>query len=231
MIIPKEELTHFQRWQVGSFETKRPNEMPEPVPAPEGRPESNASPEPAPKFNLPTAEDIERIHEEARNSGYQAGLAEGRAAGEQQVREIAESHAQLFLALIENLKKSINELEQTVADQLLALAIEIARQVTRSTINARPEILIPVIREAIGALPLHHAHIVVRLSPEDIERVRTEIGEQFSQIGAQLLEDHTVSPGGCMLHAGASEIDATLETRWKRVLEAIGTEPQEWLTP
>jgi flagellar assembly protein FliH len=32
-----------------------------------------------------------------------------------------------------------------------------------------------------------------------------------------------------MLLAGASEVDATIETRWKRVLEAIGTEPQEWL--
>lgn len=231
MIIPKEELTHFQRWQVGSFDSKPPSATPEHTPTTEGRPETTSTPEPAPKFNLPTAEDIERIHEEARSSGYQAGLAEGRAAGEQQAREIAESQAQLFLALVENLKKSIAELEQTVADQLLALAIEIARQVTRSTVNVRPETLVPVIREAIGALPLHHAHIVVRLNPEDIEGVRKEIGEQFSQIGAQLLEDHTISPGGCMLQAGASEIDASLETRWKRVLEAIGTEPQEWLTP
>jgi flagellar assembly protein FliH len=33
-----------------------------------------------------------------------------------------------------------------------------------------------------------------------------------------------------LLRAGNSEIDAMLETRWKRVLEAIGTEPREWLS-
>jgi flagellar assembly protein FliH len=33
-----------------------------------------------------------------------------------------------------------------------------------------------------------------------------------------------------MLQAGTSEVDATIETRWKRVLESIGAEPQEWLT-
>jgi flagellar assembly protein FliH len=227
MIIPKEEFTHFQRWQVESFDSKRPRETPAPVA--ESSPKIEPLPEAAPKFNLPTAEDIERIHEEARTSGYQAGFAEGQAAGELHAREITEGHAQLFLALIGNLKKSVVDLEQTVAEQLLALAIEISSQVTRSTISAKPEILLPVIREAISALPLHHAHIVVRLNPGDIEHVRTEIGEQFSQIGAQLVEDNAVTPGGCMLHAGASEIDATIETRWKRVLEAIGTEPQEWL--
>jgi flagellar assembly protein FliH len=229
MIIPKEELTHFQRWQVDSFEPKRPPEAPSSPPP--SSPEAESTAEPVPPFNLPTAEEIERMHEEARASGYQAGLAEGRLAGEQQAREAAEENTRQLLSLIENLKTSIADLEQTVADQLLSLAIEIASQVTRSAINVNPDILLPLIREAIGALPLHHAHIVLRLNPKDIESVRTPMGEQLSQIGAQLIEDSTVSPGGCMLLAGASEVDATIETRWKRVLEAIGSEPQEWLTP
>jgi len=229
MIIPKEELTHFQRWQVGSFETKRSPEAPSAPPPDSAEAESTA--ETDPPFNLPTAEDIERMHEEARASGYQAGFAEGRAAGEEQARAAAEENTRQQLSLIENLKSSIADLEQTIADQLLSLAIEIASQVTRSAININPDILLPLIREAIGALPLHHAHIVLRLNPKDIESVRTAMGEQLSQIGAQLIEDSTVSPGGCMLLAGASEVDATIETRWKRVLEAIGSEPQEWLTP
>ncbi len=229
MIIPKEELTHFQRWQVDSFETKRPPEAPSSPPPSIPEPESTA--EPQPPFNLPTAEDIERMHEEARASGYQAGFAEGRLAGEQQAREAAAESARQLLSLIENLKTSIADLEQTVADQLLSLSIEIASQVTRSAINVKPDLLLPPIREAISALPLHHAHIVLRLNPKDIESVRSAMGEQLSQIGAQLIEDSTVSPGGCMLLAGASEVDASIETRWKRVFEAIGTEPQEWLTP
>lgn len=229
MVIPKEELTNVQRWQVGSFDTKRPSETPSAPP--ESSPEAESVPAPAAQpFNLPTAEDIERMHEEARASGYQAGLAEGRAAGEQQAREAAAEQTRQLISLIENLKTSIVGLEQSVADQLLALAIEIAAQVTRSAINVKADVLLPLIREAISALPLHHAHIVLRLSPQDIESVRSAMGDQLSQLGAQLIEDSTVSPGGCLLLAGASEVDATIETRWKRVLEAIGTEPQEWLT-
>lgn len=231
MIIPKEELTHYHRWQAGSFDAK-------PQPVVEARtplPDVHTAPAqelPASEeFKLPTAEDIERMHEEARNTGYQAGFEEGQAAGEQQAREIAEARAQQFLSLIGNLKNSVTDLEQTVAEQLLALAIEIAAQVTRSAINFKPELLLPVIREAVSSLPMHHAHVVVRLNPVDIEHVRAEAGEQLAQIGAQLIEDTLVSQGGCLLQAGASEVDATIETRWKRVLEAIGTEPQEWLNP
>jgi flagellar assembly protein FliH len=35
--------------------------------------------------------------------------------------------------------------------------------------------------------------------------------------------------GGCRVELGASEVDATLETRWRRVLESIGVS-QEWLS-
>lgn len=233
MIIPKEELTHFQRWQAGSFDAK-------PTPASvQETPPSDASPAPPDagtletiqQFNLPTAEDIERIHEEARTSGYEAGFAEGRQSGELQARELFEAQTAALASIIGNLRNAVGDLEQSVADDLLSLAIEIAAQVTRGTINVKSELLLPIIREAIATLPLHHAHIVLRLNPKDIEHVRAEIGEQLAQTGAQLLEDSTISPGGCLLLAGASEVDATIETRWKRVLEAIGTEPREWLNP
>lgn len=231
MIIPKEELTHFHRWQAGSFDTKPQAAAEVRTPAPDAPPPPVLETQASEEFKLPTAEDIERMHEEARSTGYQAGFEEGQAAGEQQAREIAAARTQQFVALIANLKNSVTDLEQSVADQLLALAIEIASQVTRSAISCKPELLLPVIREAVNALPMHHAHIVVRLNPLDIDHVRTEAGEQLGQIGAQLIEDSSVSQGGCLLQAGASEVDASIETRWKRVLEAIGTEPQEWLNP
>lgn len=230
MIIPKEELTHFQRWQAGSFDAK-----PAPKPAPEPSPSETIAAAPdtgtvetIQQFNLPTAEDIERIHEEARTSGYEAGFAEGRQSGERQAREMLDAQTAVLSSIIGNLRNAVGELEQSVADDLLSLAIEIAAQVTRGAISVKPELLLPTIREAIATLPLHHAHIVLRLNPQDIEHVRAEIGEQLAQTGTQLIEDSTISRGGCLLLAGASEVDATIETRWKRVLEAIGTEPREW---
>ena len=136
-----------------------------------------------------------------------------------------------YAALIGNLETAIADVDQSVAQQLLALAIEIAAQVTRGSIAANTEMLLPIVREAIASLPLHHTNLVLRLNPVDAENIRTQLTEQFAQTSTRIVEDREITPGGCMLQAGPSEVDATIETRWKRVLEAIGTEPQKWLTP
>lgn len=229
MIIPKEDAFKFQRWQAGSLDGK-------PKPAPQTPVEKKVAsitttPETPPTFKLPTVDEIERMHEEARVSGYETGHAEGKLAGEQEMQDVLKAQTERFGALIGNLENALVDVEQTVADQLLALALEIAAQITRGSIAANTEMLLPVIREAITALPLHHAHLTLRLNPVDATHVRTHLSEQFAQAGTQVIEDREISPGGCLLHAGTSEVDATIETRWKRVLESIGTEPQEWLNP
>lgn len=236
MIIPKEKLVSVQKWQIGSFDKKSaspvtPPKAPaveisatEPEPLPEQTPSANIP-------RLPTAEEIERIYEEARASGYAAGLTEGQAAALQQAGEVQEARGQQFAALIANLEQALDNVDQSVAEQLLDLAIEVAAQITRGAIAVKNDLLLPVIREAITTLPLHHSHIILRMHPSDAVHVRELLGEEFSQTGTQILEDAGISPGGCLLLAGSSEVDATMETRWRRVLETIGTEPREWLNP
>lgn len=226
MVIPKEKLFSFQRWQASSFDRK-----PLPVATVGAAAPTVTAPAPeAPtQITLPTVDEIERMHEEARLSGYEAGLTEGKAAAESAALEAATSNTQRYGALISNLEVAIADAEQSIAEQLLALAIEIAAQVTRGSIAANTEALLPIIREAIASLPMHHANLTLRLNPADAENIRTYLADQFAQTGTRIVEDKEISPGGCLLQAGTSEVDATIETRWKRVLEAIGTEPQKWL--
>lgn len=228
MVIPKEELGSYQRWQLGSFDGKPAAATPPPAEAaPAPVPAAPAEPE----VRLPTAEDIERMHDEARSQGYAAGLAEGREAAAAEARQADEEAAARYRTLLGGLQQSLKEVDQSVAEELLGLAIEIADQITRTHIAVREDALLPVIREAIATLPLHHAHITLRLNPADAGDVRRLLGDELSQGGTQIIEDASISAGGCQIQAGASEIDATLETRRKRVLETIGAEAQAWQTP
>ena len=229
-VIPKEQLAAYQRWQANAFDA--PAEVPEPAPQPpepeeaelpqEGEPVSGA-------LNLPTAEDIEQIHEQARNEGFQAGLEEGRQAAEAAMQADRESGIARMAALTASFRDALAEIDQVVAEQTLDLALEVASQVIGSTLHTRREILLPVIREALQALPLHHGTITLHANPEDIESLREGVAEISTQGSIHLTPDSTVSPGGCILKAGHSEVDASHETRWKRVLEAIGVDPERWL--
>lgn len=222
--IPKEQLDAYRRWQADSFDAPKAEPL-----QPEPEPEFDATAEVVAGIGLPTAEDIERMHNEAHQEGYQAGFEEGRQEGYRIGLEAAQAEAQRIAALADNVEAALASIDQAVAEQLLALALETARQVLRATLAVKPDTLLPVIREAIAALPMHHGHVALHIHPDDAETVREHLGEHFLQAGWRFVEDREIQAGGCLIQAGSSEVDATLETRWKRVLEAIGADPANWL--
>ena len=225
--IPKEELAEFKRWQVASFDRPAPPAM-RPAPPPQAAAAASAPPAADLPPPGPSPEEIERIYNEARQAGFQAGHGEGYAAGEAAGRSAAAGEAEQMLGMLDNLRQAIAGVEQTVAEQLLDVALDVAARVLGSRLERQDDVLVPIIREALGALPVNHGHVTLLLNPADAERVRELIGEQLAQSGTQIVADDTIGTGGCQLRAGASEIDATLETRWKRVLEAIGVPPRPW---
>ncbi|MCK9260988.1 MAG: flagellar assembly protein FliH [Azoarcus sp.] len=237
----------YRRWEPTAFDadTKAPAEQTPPEEA-QAVPEPAAAPEPEPAefesslpegFQLPTADDIERMHEEARATGREEGLSEGRAEGIEAGREAgyaegkaqAEAEAERLAGLADELDAAMTKIDEEVADELLALAIEIARQVLQHTLATQPDSVTETIRAALQQLPQSHAQI--RLNPEDLALAREHLGEQLSHGGHRLIEDESIARGGCRVEASGAQIDATMETRWRRVLESLGKDNAEWTPP
>jgi flagellar assembly protein FliH len=244
--IPREELPRVTRWQPDDF-------SPPPAPAvplaasantaadtaaadaPSPETETSAQQESAMQektFHLPTAEEIERIHEEAHAEGYKAGFAEGRAAahaeGYQAGQAAAEARAEAFFSLSRDLQEALARLDQELAESVLACALEVARQMTHAAFRIQPELLLPIIREALAALPLRHEPVTLTVYPGQLALIEEALGDLFEKEGWRIEGDAEIAPGGCRIRAGHSEVDATRETRWRRVLEAIGLSP-DWL--
>lgn len=214
--IPKEKLTAYQRWELAAFdEAEQAAEK-----ADEAAP-VEAPPQPEePPVVLPTAADIERMHNEAHEQGYAAGYAEGIAD--------AQAVADQIGAILGTLQQAVGDLDQRIADQLLATAIEIASQVLRQSLQVKPELLLPVVREAVAALHLNSGHPALLIHPDDAALIRAQMGDHLAHNNWRIIEDPSLTRGGCRVELGASEVDATLETRWRRVIEAIGVS-QDWL--
>lgn len=205
-VIPEESLTAWQRWELGSFDQKKAS------PA--------VSPKSAAAGSLPTAADVERIHLDAHKQGYDAGYEEGTAR--------ARMEAMRLHTLVEHLDAALGEFDQQVAEELLRLALEVARQVVRQTIAARPTMILEVVREALTQLP--HQHAALYLHPEDASLVRSYLGDQLSHLGHRIFEEASIARGGLRMEAGGSHLDASVETRWKRVIEGMGA-TSDWIEP
>jgi flagellar assembly protein FliH len=220
---PKSPLTAWERWELASFDGAASDTTVKAAPG-----VASAVP-PAPTLSpLVSEEELGRIREQARLEGHAAGFATGKtaglAAGEKAGQAAAEAEGRKevlrLTQVLETLEQRIEELNQTVADELLALAIEVARQVVRHEVAAKPELLLGVVREALEQLPLLHA--VIHLNPEDAALIRLRAGDQLSHAGHRINEDTKLKRGDVLIEAGGSHLDATLATRWRRVVEALG---------
>lgn len=205
VVIPKENLTAWQRWELGSFEQKKA--------AASAAQKSAAG-------NLPTADDVERMHRDAHKQGYDAGYEEGTAR--------ARMEALRLHTLVEQLNDALGQFDQKVAESLLDLSLEVARQVVRQTIAARPAMILDVVREALTQLP--HQHAAIYLHPEDASLVRSYLGDQLTHLGHRIFEEAGLARGGLRMEAGGSHLDAGVETRWRRVIESMGASG-DWIEP
>lgn len=200
-----EDMSAWERWELASFDAPKPAPPPPPPPPTPVIPTE-------PEIKLPTAEDVEQIYQQARDEGYRVGFNEGEQA--------ALVEAQKITALVDKLDTALGQIDATVAEELLALSLEVARQVVRETVRLQPESILTVVREALLQLP--HQHATIYLHPEDMALVRQHAGDQLNHAGHRLQEDATLQRGDCQIEAGNTRVDASLANRWQRVVAGLG---------
>ncbi|MBA3034096.1 MAG: flagellar assembly protein FliH [Gammaproteobacteria bacterium] len=206
-------LTAWERWELASFNEGSETAESSAVTSSPGTDETLP-------FKLPTATEIEQIHQQARDEGYQKGQQEGYQTGLKKGHDETRGAAQKLAQAVAKLEKGLSELDAQVADELLMLAVELAREVLRQEISVHPETLLNVVREALAQLP--HQHAAIYLHPDDASLLRSYMGDQLTHAGHRIHEDFKLARGDCVLESGGSQVDATMAMRWRRVLEGLG---------
>jgi len=176
---------------------------------------------PAVNQRLPTVSGLADLQEEAYKEAFDQGLAEGRKAGQIEVRAQVDKLAGMF----HDLAKPFEVLDAEVERELLTLAMALARQIVRRELKTDPTQIIGIVRDAIAALPVAARDVRVHLHPEDAAVVREHLAPTESERAWSLVEDPVMARGGCQITTTTSRIDARLETRLTAILsELMGTE-------
>jgi len=209
VIIQKEQLTAYQRWELPAFDMAKMAEVADAV---------------------PTVAELEQIRLQAHDEGYNAGHAKGYAEGHAEGAQKTHHEAQHLTEIISVLEKELQQVDQQIVQDLLGLALEIAKQMLQQTLKVKPDLLLGVVREAIRELPHFNQHAHLVLHPADAELVRANMGAQLTHTDWKIFEDAQLERGGCRVETAHSQIDATLATRWKRVVSSIGQD-NAWLEP
>ncbi|MEN9456424.1 MAG: flagellar assembly protein [Pseudomonadota bacterium] len=239
-IIPKEQLTAYQRWELAAFEDinelaagATPADAAQPLP-PDSLPGAEPAQEeaaveveqPAQNIPYPTAEEMEALHQQAYQDafgeGQKAGFEKGFEQGLSEGRQAAVNDVEQMTSVLAVLERANRDFESSMAEVVLDLALALTQQMLRQVLPVKNDILLPLIREALASLPQVNQHPRILVHPENGKVLRELLTADIAHFGLRIIDDHAIQPGGCKIEAGSSEIDATVESRWSRLLAALG---------
>ena len=109
-----------------------------------------------------------------------------------------------------------------MAQGVLELACEVARQVLRQELTVNQNVLKPVISEALSVLVADSKTALVRLNPQDLKALQGNLEDDQFHLTLTLRGDESVTRGGCLIESAGTVVDGTLEKRWARAIASLG---------
>jgi flagellar assembly protein FliH len=218
-VIPKEQLTAYQRWELLGLDDDGQGSSTGQIRPPQDEPVA---------VSLPTAEDLERIHQQAAQEGFKAGHEEGYKAGYEMGRKAGEADVKRFAELVASLDGEILRQDDKLSGELLNLALAVAKQMLRTALKVKEGLVLEVLREAMNAMPDLNGRLRVIVHPEDLQAVSQYLDEEHAHFSARVMTDNRIERGGFRIESSHSEVDGELPARWQEIIDCLGTD-STWL--
>ena len=208
--IPREQLSSVLPWQMAALDPQR------------SKRKTGLIDEVAEREQAMLAVNLAR--DEGFRHGLEVGYGQGHAAGE--VRALR--HNQQFSQIMSGLEGALAALDETVAEDLIELALGLARQVVCTHIHTRPDAIVPVVREALNGVIAIARHPRLMMHPDDAEAIKREMADELAAHNCHVVPDARMVKGGVRIEDASFDLDATLPTRWDRTLATLGLKG-DWL--
>lgn len=165
-----------------------------------------------------TAAELEAIHKQAYDEGFERGRKDGMIAGQSEVQVLQRRMS----ALLQTLATPLEDLDDEIIQQLVILAVTVARQIIRRELSIEPDQVVAVVREALNALPAAARDVRISLRPEDAALIRENLSlNDVTDLPWRLVEDPAIAHGDCRIQAENSTIDASVEKRLNQVITGL----------
>lgn len=170
----------------------------------------------------------ERALEDAKKGGYEAGYAQGhqegvaaghQAAYEESIARFEKQHANIVAAIqraVDEFDGMKEEIRIAAERDVLEFAAHVARKLTFAIGRVHRGSAAANLERSLRLLG-SKTDLTVRVHPEDAESMRTFARTVLEQAAAarsvNVVEDDSLSPGGCKVSNERTDVDATLETQ------------------
>lgn len=166
-------------------------------------------------------EEAERIKNEAAREGFEEGKKEALAKAAADASSIRDQARSVLRQAEEVRRQTIESLESDI----VKLAIEMTEKILSAKLKLDPRVVVEIAKEAIGMLH-NRDQVVLYVNPSDVdlyEEKRDDLTKTLSPKGELIIiRDPAIKAGGCIAETENGRVDATLDSRWKALLESLG---------
>lgn len=206
----KGRLSAYQRWEMPSFDAV-----------------TSAQDSEALALAATNRVALESLKQKAHKDGFNKGYEEGHQAGHHAGLEDMQQQLNNFVNVAEHFNQSVKRVEHQVAQDVLDLALDLAKAMLKSALLINPALIIPIVEEAIASLPSVQQPAQMFLNPRDAGLVSHQIGAQLVDAGWVVVADPHLNPGDCRVETLNNQINANIATRWQVLIDALGRD-NEW---
>jgi len=160
------------------------------------------------------------IEKEAYEKGFEQGEKDGRELGLKRIEMVIH---QVKNALLE-IERQRKGFHRTYESEMLRLMLGIGKRIFRQELLFHEEAIIAVLREAFQYVT-DRGKVLVRLNPADYQYLLAHPGQApFSpneNDGVKMIEDPSITRGGCLLETSFGEVDATFESQFDEMVSMV----------
>jgi len=159
-------------------------------------------------------EEATAIRENAQAQGFEEGLQQAQQA-------IAELRG--------NITQLLNGREEallSLADEIGALAVEVAARVIKTEVSCDETLVLSLVRDTIQKAGRNSKSILIKLNPEDAPTIKKMLKDDpipNLQAEVMVMDDPNVDQGSCVLETNSGLIDASFSTQLGILRQLLGT--------
>jgi flagellar assembly protein FliH len=210
--MPKGQMSAFQRWEMASFGDDRPAEKTDDLILARAKEKANQA-------------EMDHAREAARREGnvlgFQEGFATGLVEGQNAGKEKMESELAQIQTMATAFSAQLSDINQAIGQDILKFAIDLAQAMIKTKLECNPEVILPLLRDALDCLPSVQQPAQINLHPDDALIVKNHMNEEIMDAGWRIISDSNIERGGCSLETAHNLVDATFATRWQRLIESF----------
>ena len=166
----------------------------------------------------------------AERDGFAKGYAEGERAGAEVGAQRAEAMLRRLTHTIEELSALRNELIRGTEQQVVRLAMAIARRILDRELTVDRGLLIAMARVALDRLS-DRSSATIRLHPDDHAAIVARRDSAEASEHVQIVADPVVGRGGCLVRSDFGLMEVGLDAQFGELARTLLGESDEMIVP